>query len=151
MELYQIILLVLAAIVAGLYVYKRITGKDILRGIMLSRPVVSALGAAVEAVCNIWPDKKILKTIHTVMKAAIEGAEIAEKAWKMGNLEKDERNAYAKKLVKETLAKAGIEVTPQVELIIGGVIEAVCILLPHENKKADNEEASAIPVVRGDE
>ena len=150
MELYQIILLVLAAIVAGLYIYKRITGKDILRGIMLSRPVVSALGAAVEAVCNIWPDKKILKTIHTVMKAAIEGAEIAEKAWKMGNLEKDERNAYAKKLVKETLAKAGIEITPQIELIISGVIEAVCILLPHENKKVDNEEASAVPVVRGD-
>lgn len=150
MELYQIILLVLAAIVAGLYIYKRITGKDILRGIMLSRPVVSALGAAVEAVCNIWPDKKILKTIHTVMKAAIEGAEIAEKAWKMGNLEKDERNAYAKKLVKETLAKAGIEVTPQVELIVSGVIEAVCILLPHEQKQEEEEEASATPVVRGD-
>lgn len=150
MELYQIILLVLAAIVAGLYIYKRITGKDILRGVMLSRPVVSALGAAVEAVCNIWPDKKILKTIHTVMKAAIEGAEIAEKAWKMGNLEKDERNAYAKKLVKETLAKAGIEITPQIELIIGGVIEAVCILLPHENNKTE-EEVPVTPVVRGDE
>ena len=150
MELYQIILLVLAAIVAGLYIYKRITGKDILRGIMLSRPVVSALGAAVEAVCNIWPDKKILKTIHTVMKAAIEGAEIAEKAWKMGNLEKDERNAYAKKLVKETLAKAGIEVTPQVELIVSGVIEAVCILLPHEQKREEQEGVSATPVVRGD-
>lgn len=150
MELYQIILLALAAIVAGLYIYKRITGKDILRGIMLSRPVVAALGAAVEAVCNIWPDKKILKTIHTVMKAAIEGAEIAEKAWKMGNLEKDERNAYAKKLVKETLAKAGIEVTPQVELIVSGVIEAVCILLPHEQKQEEEEEASATPVVRGD-
>jgi hypothetical protein len=150
MELYQIILLALAAIVAGLYIYKRITGKDILRGIMLSRPVVAALGAAVEAVCNIWPDKKILKTIHTVMKAAIEGAEIAEKAWKMGNLEKDERNAYAKKLVKETLAKAGIEVTPQIELIISGVIEAVCILLPHGQKREEEEEASATPVVRGD-
>ena len=136
-------------IVAALYIYKRITGKDILRGIMLSRPVVAALGAAVEAVCNIWPDKKILKIIHTVMKAGIEGAEIAEKAWKMGNLEKDERNAYAKKLVKETLAKAGIEITPQIELIIGGVIEAVCILLPHENKKED-AEISATPVVRGD-
>lgn len=84
------------------------------------------------------------------MKAAIEGAEIAEKAWKMGNLEKDERNAYAKKLVKETLDKAGIEITPQVELIVAGVIEAVCIVLPHEKKEA-YEEVSAVPVIRGDE
>lgn len=42
LNIYQIILLALAAIIAGLYIYKRITGKDILRGIMLSRPVVSA-------------------------------------------------------------------------------------------------------------
>ena len=42
MELYQIILLVLAAIMAGLYIYKRITGKDILRGVMISRPVIAA-------------------------------------------------------------------------------------------------------------
>ena len=84
------------------------------------------------------------------MNAAIEGAEIAEKAWKMGNLDKDERNAYAKKLVKETLAKAGIEITPQVELIISGVIEAVCIILPH-NKNKTEEETTAVPAIRGDE
>ena len=148
MELYQIILQVLAAIIAGLYIYKRITGKDILRGIMLSHPVIAALGATAEAIYNIWPDKKELKVVHIVMKAAIEGAEIAEKAWKMGNLDKDERNAYAKKLVKETLAKAGIEITSQIELIVSGVIEAVCIVLPH--KKNNTEDASAIPLVRGD-
>lgn len=68
------------------------------------------------------------------MTAAIEATEIAEKAWKMGNLEKDERNTYAKTLVKETLGKAGITVTPQIEMIVSGVIEAVCIVLPHEKK-----------------
>ena len=149
MELYQIILQVIAAIVAGLYIYKRITGNDILRSIMISRPVIAAQGATAEAVYNIWPDKKELKVVHTIMKAAIEGAEIAEKAWKMGNLDKDERNAYAKKLVKETLSKAGIEITPQVEMIVSGIIEAVCIVLPHE-KKDCGEEVSAVPVIRGD-
>lgn len=149
MELYQVILQVLAAIVAGLYIYKRITGKDILRNIMISRPVVLAQGATAEAIYNIWPDKKELKVVHTIMKAAIEGAEIAEKAWKMGNLDKDERNAYAKKLVKETLSKAGIEITPQVEMIVSGIIEAVCIVLPHE-KKDDEEKVTAVPVIRGD-
>lgn len=149
MELYQIILQILAAIVAGLYIYKRITGKDILRSIMISRPVIAAQGATAEAIYNVWPDKKELKVVYSIMKAAIEGAEIAEKAWKMGNLDKDERNAYAKKLVKETLSKAGIEITPQVEIIVSGIIEAVCIVLPHE-KKDDEEEVTAVPVIRGD-
>ena len=134
MELYQIILLILAVIVAALYIYKAVTGKDILRGIMLSKPVIMGVGAAVEAVANIWPEKHELYVVQTVMKAAIEGAEIAEKAWKMGNLEKEDRNPYAKALVRETLSKTGITITPQIEMIISGVIEAVCIVLPHEKK-----------------
>ena len=120
---------------------------------MLSRPIITAIGGAVEAVYKIWPNKKPLKIVYIIVQAAIEGAEIAEKAWKMGNLDKDERNAYAKKLVKETLAKAGIEITPQIELIVSGVIEAVCIVLPHANKddnKEENEEIPVTPVVRGD-
>ena len=73
MNVYQIVLLVLAVIVLGLYIYKRVTGKDILRGIMLSRPVIMGLGAAVEAVANIWPERSELQTVRTIMKAAIEG------------------------------------------------------------------------------
>ena len=131
MNVYQIVLLALAVIVAGLYIYKRITGKDILRGILISRPVVKAQGATVEAVYKIWPEKKELQTVYTVMTAAIDATEVAEKAWQMGNLERDERNAFAKSLVKDTLTKAGITITPQIEMIIAGVIEAVCIVLPH--------------------
>lgn len=131
MELYQIILIVLGAIVAGLYIYCRITGKDLLRHIMLSRPVLVALGGVAEAVYRIWPDKKAMRIVYVTMKAAIEGAEIAEKAWQMGNLDKEDRNAFAKGLVRDTLTKAGISITPQVEAIIAGVIEAVCIVLPH--------------------
>ena len=87
----------MAAVIAGLYIYKKVTGKDLLRHVMLSRPVVAALGSTVQAIYKIWPDKSELKIVNTVMNAAIEATEIAEKAWKMGNLKKDERNPYAKK------------------------------------------------------
>lgn len=65
------------------------------------------------------------------MKAGAESAELAENAWLMGELSREERNPYAKNLAKKTLIKAGIEVTPQIELIISGIIEAMCMLLPH--------------------
>lgn len=139
MELYQIILLVLAVIIAGIYIYKRVTGKDILRHIVLSRPVVAAAAAAAEAVYHMWPEKRELKILNTVMKASVEATEIAEKAWRMGNLEKEDRNRMAKALVKDTLAKAYIEITPQIEMIVDGVIEAVCMVLPHENKLIGEE------------
>lgn len=50
---------------------------------------------------------------------------------------KEERNAYAKLLIGEKLAAAGIEVTPQIEQVIDGVIAIVCMLMPHESDKDD--------------
>lgn len=132
MELYQIVLIVIAVIIIALYFVKRFTGIDILKSIVLSRPVIIALQAACDAVYNIWPERKELKTVSTVMRAAIEGAQIAEKAWKLGNLPKEERNSYAKTLIKETLGNAGIDITPQISMIVDGIIEAVCMVLPHE-------------------
>ena len=149
MEVYQIVQIVIAAIIAVLYFIKRFTGIDVLKNIAMSRPVIIALQGACDAVYNIWPERKELKTVSTVMKAAIEGAQIAEKAWKMGNLTKEERNPYAKSLVKETLGNAGIEITPQIAMIVDGIIEAVCMVLPHE-KKDPVEENENVPEIRGD-
>ena len=66
----------------------------------------------------------------------------------MGELDKEQRNAYAKTLIKDTLGKIGITITPQIEMIVNGAIEAVCIVLPHE--KNGWEEVPVTPVVRGD-
>lgn len=52
--------------------------------------------------------------MQTVVDAAVKGAEMAEQAWKLGSLEKEDRNVYAKKLVADALAEAGITVTPQI-------------------------------------
>ena len=55
----------------------------------------------------------------------------------MDKLPKEERNAYAKLLIGEKLAAAGIEVTPQIEQVIDGVIAIVCMLMPHESDNDD--------------
>lgn len=66
-----------------------------------------------------------------MLEAAGEGAETAEELWKLGELPKEERNAYAKEIAAEVLTKAGIEVTDQIQMIIDGAIEMVCMLMPH--------------------
>lgn len=116
--------------VVGLYVYKRISGKDILKIIASSRPVIVALTAVVDAVYKIAPSDTI-QIIKAIMNAAVDATEFAEKAWLAGELEREERNAKAKELARDVLQKAGIEVTPQIEAIVSGVIEMTCMLLPH--------------------
>ena len=104
--------------------------------IALTRPILNALGSAVEAVSGVWPNRREIKIVYNITKAAIDAAEIAEHAWKIGNLPQEDRNPFAKALVKETLGKAGIEITPQIAMIIDGAIEATCMLLPHAKKPA---------------
>ena len=140
MELYQIVQLVLAVIVVGLYLYHRITGIDLLKNIIMTKPLIQTLAATAEAVSGIWTNRKELKVVNTIAKAAIEAAEIAERAWKIGNLKREDRNPFAKALVKDTLAKAGIEVTEQVAMIVDGAIEATCLVLPHEKHTEPTQE-----------
>lgn len=83
-----------------------------------------------KAVAGAMPNDDLKKVI-AVFEAACAGAETAEKLWLMGQLPKDERNKYAQLLVSDVLKKAGIEVTEQVQTIIDGGIEVMCMILPH--------------------
>lgn len=130
MEMYQIILLTVAAIIAVLYIVQRFSGVSYIEKIIQWKPVQAAITALVKAVAGILPSN-YFKTVITVLEAAGEGAQTAEDLWKMGQLPKEERNSYAKAVTAEVLTKAGIEVTEQIQLIIDGAIEMVCMLMPH--------------------
>ena len=130
MELYQVILLVVSAIVAILYFIQRFTGVSYIHMIVQWKPVQAAITALVKAVANILPSP-YFKTVVAVLEAAGEGAETAEELWKLGELPKEDRNSYAKEIAADVLTKAGIKVTDQIQMIIDGAIEIVCMLMPH--------------------
>lgn len=130
MELYQILLIVFAVLVAALYIIQKFTGYNVLQKIVLTKPVISAVATAVQAVAKI-SGNEALKIIHVIMRAAAESAEFAEQAWLLGQIEKEKRNEYAKSIARNVCMKAGIELTDQVQMIISGIIEAVCVVLPH--------------------
>ena len=130
METYQIVVLILAGILCIIYIAQRMTGHHILETVIQWKPVLASITALVKAVSNILPSA-YFKTVIAVLEAAGEGAETAEELWKLGELPKDERNAEAKAIAAEILEKAGIDVTEQIQMIIDGAIEMVCMLMPH--------------------
>lgn len=139
MEWYHVLLVVFAVVIAGLYIYKRLTGVDILKMIVMSRPVLVALSSQIEAVSKIFPSET-LRVIKHVQDASVEATELAEKAWLMGNLEKEERNPFAKEAAYDLLETIGIQITPQIEAIVAGVIEMTCMVLPHGVEPEKTEE-----------
>ena len=128
----------------GLYLYKRFTGTDILKIVVMSRPVVVALAAVIEALYKIVPSETLL-IIKTILNASVDATKVAEKAWLMGQLAREERNPYAKQLAREVLEMAGIKITAQVEAIIGGVIEMTCMVLPHGLEPQVQEQEAVVP------
>lgn len=93
---------------AGLYIYKRCTGTDILKMIVMSCPVVVALTAVIEALYKLVPSET-LRVIKTILNATVDATQFAEKAWLAGDLAREERNPKAKELAREVLEKAGID------------------------------------------
>ena len=136
----------MAIVIVGLYIYKKITGTDVLKMIVMSRPVVVALTSVIDALYKLIPSDT-LRIIKTILNAAVDATELAEKTWLMGQLEREERNPYAKQLARDVLEKAGIEVTPQVEAIISGVIEMTCMVLPHGVEPQVQESEAHVAVV----
>lgn len=130
MEGYQIILLAVAAAVGILYIVQRFTGFNLLEKIIQWRPVAVALGATLKAVAGALPSED-LKLVINVLEAACNGAKVAEDLWLMGQLPKEERNEYAQLVVAKVLKDAGIQVTEQIQMIIDGGIEMMCLLMPH--------------------
>ena len=130
MNTYQIVFLCIAAAVLVVYMIDRFTGRKITMTIIQWRPALVALTALADAIASVLPSSQF-PIVATVLKAASDATQEAERLYLMSQLQKDERNAYAKTLISEVLQEAGIEVTTQIEQIIDGCIAVVCMLMPH--------------------
>lgn len=140
MELYQIVLLVVGAlllILIGLaYLYK----KNYLKYSKLITPILDALNSVLKAVGNIFPANNVLNTITTVISASIEATGYAENLWLQGEIDKSMRPKYAMEYINTLLKRAGIEVTDSITTIIDGIIAITCYLMPHYSIQEEKEE-----------
>ena len=140
MELYQIVLLIVGAlllILIGLaYLYK----KNYLKYSKLITPILDALNKVLKAVGNIFPASKMLNTIKTIIVASIEAAGYAENLWLQGEIDKSMRPKYAAEYVNILLERAGIKITNNITIIIDGIIALTCYLMPHYSSQEEKEE-----------
>lgn len=140
MELNQIILLSVGALLLVLMAIAYFTKKDYLKYSRLFTPVLTALTNVLKAVGNIFPGTKVITDIVAVISAGIEAAGYAENLWLQGEIDKTMRPQYAQQYICILLEKAGIEVTDNINTIISGVIAVTCYLMPHYSEENKKEE-----------
>ena len=103
-------------------------------------PVLKGLVSAAKALSGAVPDNQTLKTIAFVMSAALDGAQRAEELWLNGELDKEQRNHYAKLYIADVLEKAGIDVNDSINAMIDGFIAVACAIFPHGQTPKTKEE-----------
>lgn len=138
MELYQIALIVVGLLALGIVVYSWRKNKDLGRIKQLFNPVISGIYLAIKGISGIFPSNTVLNTIATILEAAIKATALAEQMWLDGNIDKEQRNMYAKNYISEILEQADIAITESVEHIIDGAIALTCALLPHEVNESEH-------------
>lgn len=137
MNLFEITLLIVGALLLIGIVYAWRKNKDLFELNKFFSPILSSLYLTIKAVGKVLPSHNILTLITTVLEAAIQATRLAEQMWLDGNIDKEQRNIYAKNYISEILEQAGIAVTEEVEDIIDGAIALTCALLPHEVNESE--------------
>ena len=140
MELNQIILLSVGALLLVLMAIAYFTKKDYLKYSRLFTPILTALTNVLKAVGNIFPGTKVITDIVAVISAGIEAAGYAENLWLQGEIDKTMRPQYAQQYICILLEKAGITVTDNINTIVSGVIAVTCYLMPHYSEENKKEE-----------
>lgn len=131
MNLFQIILLSVGALLFILMIVAYFTKKDYLKYSKLVSPILTTLVGVLNAVGGIFPNNKIINTITVVISAGVEAAGYAENLWLQGEIDKKLRPQYAQEYIKTLLEKSGIVVTENIKTIINGVFAITCYLMPH--------------------
>jgi hypothetical protein len=128
------IVIVCIAVVTAIYIILPLAVK---RGIDVSKELSKAEGAlnvastVIDTVDKVMPNNPIINVVKVVKDWTIDAVHEAEQMYLASQLDKDARYNQAKDTVYSALKLSNIEVTPEVEKIINGTIQAECLALGH--------------------
>ena len=115
-------------------------GVDLNGIIAEAKSVTAALTNMAEVVTPFLSDSKATDVTAKIIAYANVATNRAEQLYKVGELPKDQRNKAARDYVYDTLKLAGVEITPEVERLTAGAIEAAVYTLKPLDKADEEEE-----------
>lgn len=93
---------------------------------------IGVINKTFDSLKTIMPDNPAVNMIDKILDWAYIGVEQAEQLYLIGRIKGDERKAAAIDFIRESLNLAGIEITPSIEKIIDGAVEASVLALGHK-------------------
>ena len=97
---------------------------------------VAAFTSSFETIKPFLPNGRGLDFFDKVVSVTRTGVKNAEQLNKVGKLSAEDRNKEARKYIYDTLRLMGIAMTPEIESVINGAIEAEVFELGHKGELA---------------
>lgn len=141
MEKAIIIIGVFAALLVGagyLVVYAKSKGFNLGGAVKAADTISDAVNSAFDALKPFLPQHPAVQVIDFILGLAETGVNAAERLYKTATIEADQRQTEATKFVKDALAAAGVEITPEIEKVIDGAIVGAVELLPKTHDENGN-------------
>ena len=132
MVLFLAIILVTVVSVSVIVVIPKATSK----GINVAKAIVTAQGALntsnaiIKVADTLLPTNPAIDILQVISSYATKAVKGAEQLYLTSKLEADQRNIKAKEIVNSALTVLKVEVTPDIQKVIDGAIEAEVLLLP---------------------
>ena len=96
-------------------------------------------GKAVDTIKSIAPGIPYISTADTIIKCADKGTKKAEQLYQSNQISADARKTEAVKLTKDLLTAAKVDITPEIDTIIDGCVEAAVFALPQTHTEENDK------------
>jgi len=126
----------IVVIAAGLLAqYLKRKGVDVDAALEKMKKTLDNVSGICETLLPFLTDSQGEAAVEKLLDLACVAVANAEQLYHVGSLKPDERKDAARTYVKEALELVGIKVTPQIERLIDGAIEAEVLELGHKAVK----------------
>ena len=110
-------------------------GVDVGASIATAREALSTLNATIEVVKPLLPDNGASAILDTITKVAGTAVGQAEQLYHIEKLDGEDRKDAARSYIVQALEISGVEVTPEVDVLIEGAIQSEVLKLGHKSKQ----------------
>jgi hypothetical protein len=130
------VIAVTAIIVAFVLPQFRKRGVDVKTVLDHAQETMDFAMRVMDTVRPFLPENAGVDTFDSIMAAARTGVGNAEQLYIIGQLEPDKRKEAARQYIRDAVKLMGVEVTPEVDRLIDGAIEAEVLELGHKYEQA---------------
>ena len=132
LTLLLMVIVIAVVLVAIIVILPKIIAKgaDVLKSITVAQNALNTSNAIIKVADTLMPNNPAVDILQTIETYAQKGVSAAEQLYKASQLQADQRNTKANEIVGEALKVLNVEVTPSIQTVIDGAIEAEVRVLP---------------------